>query len=125
MLFVEISLGEEPYSGSVSCTVLKTSSLWRHRGLSLTDALVIQIFWQYQGWPIIDVSDFVLATYNSSVRLDRGEIEVLAIAQHLSDPLLLLDDEMARTEARRLNLPVRGTLGVLVQSYQQGLLSLT
>jgi len=82
------------------------------------DALTIKIFWQCQGWVIIDVSDCVLATYNPSMILDRGEIEVLAIAQNLSDPLLLLDDEMARIEARRLNLPVRGTLGVLVQSYQ-------
>lgn len=29
---------------------------------------------------------------------------------------------MARTEARRLNLRVRGTLGVLVEAYQQKLL---
>ncbi|MEN8220682.1 MAG: DUF3368 domain-containing protein [Pseudomonadota bacterium] len=59
----------------------------------------------------------------SSVILDRGERELLALAQTLSDPLVLLDDEAARTEARANHLRVRGTLGVLVQAYQQGLVS--
>ncbi|RKZ84847.1 MAG: hypothetical protein DRR19_17215 [Candidatus Parabeggiatoa sp. nov. 1] len=36
MKIVEISLGEELYSGLVSRTVLKTSLLWRHKRLSLT-----------------------------------------------------------------------------------------
>jgi len=38
--------------------------------------------------------------------------------------LVLIDDEIARSEARRLQLRVHGTLGILVQAYQQGLLSL-
>jgi len=95
------------------------------QGLSYgaVDALTIKMFWQHQDWPIIEVSSSVLANYKSSVILDRGERELLALAQTLSDPLVLLDDEAARTEARIKHLRVRGTLGVLVQSYQQGLLS--
>ncbi len=88
------------------------------------DALTIKMFWQYQNWPILDISESVLAAYTPSVILDQGEKELLALAQTLSDsePLVLLDDEVARTEARRLNLRVRGTLGVLVEAYQQKLL---
>jgi predicted nucleic acid-binding protein len=56
--------------------------------------------------------------------LIRVKIEVLALARSLIDPLVLLDDELARTEARRLNLRIRGTLGILVQGYRGGLLSL-
>jgi predicted nucleic acid-binding protein len=37
---------------------------------------------------------------------------------------VLLDDEVARAEARRLQLQVRGTLGVLVQAYRAQLLAL-
>ena len=37
--------------------------------------------------------------------------------------LVLLDDETARAEARRLNLRVRGTLGVLAQAYHAGILA--
>ncbi len=93
------------------------------RGAS--DALTVRLFWQRQGWPIVDVSPTVLSAYKPPVVLDPGETEVLALAQTLSDPLVLLDDEIARAEARRLNLCLRGTLGVLIQAYRKGLLSLT
>ena len=72
------------------------------------DALIVRLFWQRQGWPVVEVSP-----------------EVLALAQTLTRPLVLLDDEIARAEARRLELRVRGTLGVLVQAFRRGALSLS
>ena len=87
------------------------------------DALTVRLFWQHQRWPIVDVADAVLSAYTPSVILDPGEIEVLALARTLTDPLVLLDDEVARAEARRLRLRLRGTLGILVHAYRQGLLS--
>jgi predicted nucleic acid-binding protein len=90
----------------------------------IPDALTVQLFWQRQQWPIVDVSPTVLSAYNPPVILDPGETEVLALAQTLKDPLVLLDDEVARDEARRLQLRLRGTLGILVQAYRKGLLSL-
>ena len=89
------------------------------------DALVTRLFWQTQGWPIIDVPADVLAAYQPPTILGDGETEVLALAQTLSNPLVLLDDELARAEARRLNLTVRGTLGVLVEAYHQQHLTYT
>jgi predicted nucleic acid-binding protein len=71
----------------------------------------------------VDVPDTVLSAYTPSVILDPGETEILALARTLVDPLLLLDDEVARSEARRLKLHIRGTLGVLVQAYRERLLS--
>jgi len=91
------------------------------RGAS--DALTVRLFWQRQRWPIVDVSDAVLSAYTPAVVLDPGETEVLALAQTLADPLVLLDDEVARAEARRLKLRVRGTLGILVHAYRRDLLS--
>jgi predicted nucleic acid-binding protein len=35
-----------------------------------------------------------------------------------------MDDEVARSEARRLSLPLRGTLGILVQAFREKILSL-
>jgi len=87
------------------------------------DALTVRLFWQRQGWPVVNVPEAVVSSYTPPVILDPGEIEVLALAQTLKDPLVLLDDEVARTEARRLNLRVRGTLGILVHAYRDGLLS--
>jgi predicted nucleic acid-binding protein len=71
----------------------------------------------------VDVPDAVLSAYTPPVVLDPGETEVLALAQTLEDSLVLLDDEVARAEARRLRLHLRGTLGILVHAYHQGLLS--
>jgi predicted nucleic acid-binding protein len=87
------------------------------------DALTVRLFWQRQDWSIVDVPGDVLSAYTSPVVLDPGEIEVLALAQTLTNPLVLLDDEVARAEARRLKLRLRGTLGVLVQAHRQDILT--
>ena len=91
--------------------------------LGMPDARTIRLFWQAKGWPIIEVAVDTLSAYKPPVILDPGEAEVLALALTLSDALVLLDDETARSEARRLKLRVRGTLGVLAQAYRAKILS--
>lgn len=95
------------------------------QGLALgaPDARTIRLFWQAKDWPIVDVSPATVAAYKPSAILDLGETEAIALGRTLPDALLLLDDETARAEARRLKLPVRGTLGVLTQAYRARLLS--
>jgi predicted nucleic acid-binding protein len=88
------------------------------------DARVVQLFWQQQQWPVVDLPQTTLAAYTPQVILGPRETEVLALAQAFPGALVLLDDEVARAEARRLRLRVRGTLGILAQSYRQELLSL-
>jgi len=88
------------------------------------DALTVRLFWQRQGWPIVDLAQAQLSAYVPPVILDTGETEVLALAQSLVNPLVLLDDEVARTEARRLELRMLGTLGILTRALRQGLLSM-
>src|SRR5438132_1195936 len=48
--------------------------------------------------------------------LDAGEREVIALAFGKPDPLLILDDAAARTQAKALGIPFTGTLGVLVKA---------
>jgi len=62
----------------------------------VSDALTVRLFWQRQKWPVVDVPETVLSAYTPSVILGPGETEVLALAQTLTDPLVLLDDEVAR-----------------------------
>lgn len=88
------------------------------------DALTVRLFWQSQRWPIVHVPEVLLSAYAPPVVLDPGETELLALAQSLADPLVLLDDEVARAEARRLKLRLCGTLGILVRAYRKDLLSL-
>lgn len=52
--------------------------------------------------------------------LDRGEREVLALAKRMADPLVILDDGLARRYARLLDIPFTGTLGVLLKAKSTG-----
>lgn len=53
--------------------------------------------------------------------LDRGEAEVIALAQELSATLVIIDERLARRHARRLGLKLTGTLGVLLRAKERGL----
>jgi predicted nucleic acid-binding protein len=54
--------------------------------------------------------------------LGAGEVGVLTLALESNDPLAILDDALARRWADRLNLPVRGTLGLLLDGKHAGLI---
>ena len=54
------------------------------------------------------------------VDLDRGEAEVLALAQELHADLVIMDERLARLHAKRLGLTLTGTLGVLLRAKQLG-----
>lgn len=56
--------------------------------------------------------------------LDAGECEAIALALELNADLLILDDRDARIEALRRRLPVIGTLRVLEDAAQLGLIDL-
>lgn len=48
--------------------------------------------------------------------LDRGEAEVIALAQELEAGLVIIDERLARRHAQRLGLTLTGTLGVLLRA---------
>ncbi len=54
------------------------------------------------------------------VDLGRGESEVLAMAADRPESLALLDDGLARHFARRLEIRITGTLGILLKGKQSG-----
>lgn len=57
--------------------------------------------------------------------LGAGEREAIALAAELSADALLMDDRHARQEAKRLGVPVLGTLRVLVDASEHGLAHLS
>ena len=57
-------------------------------------------------------------------KLDPGEAEAIALAQELNADCVLLDDRDARREAIGLGLTVAGTIGVLEQAAERGLIDL-
>jgi len=113
-LYGKVQIPHTVYDEVVTCGLAKGAS----------DALTIRLFWQRHEWPVVEVSPAVLSTYTPPVILHPRERAVLALAQTMKHPLVLLDDEVARSEARRLNLRVRGTLGILTQGYREEMLTL-
>ena len=55
--------------------------------------------------------------------LDRGEAEVIALAQELNADLVIIDERLGRRYAKRLGLTLTGTLGVLLRAKEQRLIS--
>lgn len=55
--------------------------------------------------------------------LGGGESEAIALAQEV-DALAILDDRRARRAARQLGLRVKGTVGLLAQAKQEGVIPL-
>lgn len=53
--------------------------------------------------------------------LDRGEAEVIALAQELNAERVIIDERLARRHAKRLGLTLTGTLGVLLRAKERGL----
>jgi len=82
--------------------------------LGAADAVVTRLFVERYALPIIEASQEVMDSYRPAILLDAGELELLALARDQPGTLVLIDDEVARAEARRIGLSVKGTLGVLV-----------
>lgn len=86
------------------------------------DAFLIRLFLEARKLPVVEASKEVLLGYLPPAILGAGETELLALARDFQDVLVLLDDEEARNEARRLGLPVKGTLGILIEAWRTGVL---
>lgn len=69
---------------------------------------------------VVEVSNERIASV--SEELDLGERAAIALAETMSADLLLIDETAGRSEARRRNLRVTGTLGVLRVGAEAGLL---
>lgn len=53
--------------------------------------------------------------------LERGEAEVIALAQEQSADLVVIDERLARKHAKRLGMRLTGTLGILLRAKQLGM----
>jgi predicted nucleic acid-binding protein len=53
--------------------------------------------------------------------LDQGEAEVLALAEERSARLVIIDERKGRRFAKRLGLPLTGTMGLLLLAKEEGM----
>ncbi len=56
------------------------------------------------------------------VDLDKGEAEVLILAKEQKADLVILDEVMGRRYAKRLELNLTGTMGVLLKAKEKGMI---
>jgi predicted nucleic acid-binding protein len=81
------------------------------------DAKVIRAFLERMDWhPLAPPTQ--QPTLANDVRLGKGEIEAIALAEHYHS-LLLIDDVYARAVAERMGVQTVGTIGILVTAYRQ------
>ncbi len=81
---------------------------------------------------IISQSDFIqccdvcntqaLTILQAVTTLDLGESEAIILAQERQADVLLMDEAKGRKVAQQLNIPLSGALGVLIDSFDSGLL---
>ncbi len=57
------------------------------------------------------------------IGLDLGEAEVLALAEERAARLVIIDELKGRRYAQRLEMPLTGTLGLLLLAKERGLLA--
>lgn len=73
----------------------------------------------------LEITQTSLTADDALAALDTGEQEAILLAQELHADILLMDDKDGRREAVRRNLAVVGTLGLLDDAAEKGLLDLT
>ena len=84
------------------------------------DAKTLKAFFDQEGWTPIDTGE--LPNEISRLNLDFGEKETIVLALRKQADLLLIDEEHGRREARRLNLLVRGSVGIFIEAYKKGVI---
>ena len=86
------------------------------------DARTLYLFLNQMGWSPENVDPATIPADLQEAYLDRGERDTLALAVALGNAVILMDETAGREAARAQGLIVRGSLGVLIESYQQGLI---
>ena len=71
---------------------------------------------------VVDIESDVVLRQALTGDLGAGESEAIVLALESKADLLLVDDRSARAAARRLQLQIRGTLGILLDAKRAGLI---
>ena len=55
-------------------------------------------------------------------QLDKGESSAIALAMETENPLIIIDENKARQFAKKLDLRITGTLGILIYAKNKGVI---
>ncbi len=110
-------------------TVLIPASVYdevvvRGSELGKPDAYAVQSAVIRRELVVVQINDADLSQALRSLHLGKGEKELIQLGLIESADYVLLDDALARDEAQKAGLRVKGTLGVIVEAYRQNRMSL-
>lgn len=71
-------------------------------------------------WIHVEEIENQMAKSMFKTQLHDGEVEVMILAKEKNADTVIIDDANAKKHAKYLNLPVTGTLGVLIKAKRQG-----
>jgi predicted nucleic acid-binding protein len=94
----------------------------RYKKIIVTPEVANEFGYPLPGWvSIISVKDTAKTKFFTN-NLDIGESSTIALASETDNLLLILDDGKARRYAKGMDLNITGTLGVIIKSYELGLI---
>jgi predicted nucleic acid-binding protein len=88
------------------------------------DAYAVELAVAAKEITAVDMNDTDLSEDVRDLPLGRGEKQAIQLGLRESPDLVLMDDLLAREEAQRLGLKVKGTLGIFAEAYRQGRLTI-
>ena len=91
--------------------------------ITIPDAVVAEFGNPLPGWFAVEPVQNRTTVKSLQLQLGPGESEAIALAGELSAARVILDDKKARRIARQLNLPVTGTVALMIQAKQRGLIA--
>ncbi len=75
----------------------------------------------FKDWIIVEKLENQLLASSLKLILDAGEAEAIALAC-MKKSLIILDDKQARNVARRMELKMIGTMGILIKAKNSGII---
>lgn len=99
----------------IPSAVIKELEVGRKLGMNLPDLTTLD-------WVTIQ-SPSNLSALALVINLGPGETEVLMLALESDDPIVILDDALARRMAKMLKIRLTGTLGLLIDAKNAGLIA--
>ena len=64
-----------------------------------------------------------ITLFRETEKLDAGASEAIILSQEQAADLLLMDEQRGRQVAKRMEINIVGTIGILLQAYDEKLLS--